>query len=335
VTLAGGEASLSLRGNLKGGNVATLVWKREGAPIASGTLDAAFDLTGRGRSTAGIVAALAGSGSFSVDAARIEGVDPDALNAVMALAGGDTEPDEAKARETFAQLFGADGLDLGHVEGSFSVADGVVSVPTVSMAADAASVLADGAFDLNAFTLASQWQVRSGEGSGDEQPSVRLRFFGAIDDPARSVDVDPLLDAMRSRFLQRQLKELETLEAAQKAREAERKAEAEAEAERQAEAARQAEAERKAQEVEQPPPVFTPEAQPSLPEAQSPPADQPDASPLQLPEPPAAPAPLPEPAPKRRAEPVAPAPAPPPAYVPPPSPEYRVLPNGVIIKKRG
>ena len=46
---------MSLRGGLTGGELQALVWEQSGLPAASGKLDASFDVTGRGRSVAGIV----------------------------------------------------------------------------------------------------------------------------------------------------------------------------------------------------------------------------------------------------------------------------------------
>ncbi len=176
-----GEADLSLVGGLQGAALAGLVWEGDGLPVASGALDASFDVVGRGRSTAGIVAALSGSGSFSVGDGRINGLNPAALAAVMAAAEGDTQPDEDKARETFAQLFGSGALDMGRAAASFSITDGVMSIPTVSLSAGATAILADATFDLNRFTLASHWVVRTGEGSAEEgQPFVQVNFSGDI-----------------------------------------------------------------------------------------------------------------------------------------------------------
>ncbi len=72
---------------------------------------------------------------------------------------GDEEPDEDRARETFAIHFGSGALPFGQAAGSFSVSAGVVDVATVSLDAGDATVLADAAFDLNTLSMASDWTV--------------------------------------------------------------------------------------------------------------------------------------------------------------------------------
>jgi uncharacterized protein involved in outer membrane biogenesis len=331
-TVQDGAVDLSLRGGLTGGAIEGLVWERAGLPVASGKLDASFDVAGRGRSTAGVVATLAGSGSFAIDAGRLNALNPGALTAVMALAEEKKEPDETKARETFATLFGSGAVDIGRAAGSFAIANGVMSIPTVSLESGSTAILADATFDLTRLTLQSQWAVRSGDVGADEtQPYVPIRFSGDIESPDRQIDLDPLLNLMRSRFLQRQLKELETLEAERQrveAEEAARKAE---------EAARQAEAERHAAEQQSTPESPAPAPAPTAPQTTpvGPPIDLvPESAPTTpaqdpTPAPTAAPSqtPAPEPAP-RTAAPASPT-------VPAkPLPEYKMLSNGTIVKIR-
>lgn len=341
-TLGDGSVDLTLRGGLQGGALEDLVWIRSGLPIASGTLDASFDVVGHGRSLAGVVATLTGSGSFSVDSGRINALNPQALTAVMAAAEGPKDPDETKARETFATLFGSGAVDLGRAAGSFEVASGIMSIPTVSLDAGATAILADARFDVNRLTVASQWVVRNGEAGSDQaQPYVPIHFSGDIARPERQVDIEPLLNLLRSRFLQRQLKEIETLEAMRKRVEAE-------------EEARRLE-EMSATPEEPPTTGATPTDPPSdgavpgdsgaLPDATpttvepipgqsslAPPIELlPDAAPelSAVPLPDVAPPlePLPELTPLPRT--VTPA-----TPTPPLSPDYRTLPNGVVVKIR-
>ena len=213
-----GEAEVSLRAAMQGGELQGLVWESRGVPIASGQLDASFDVMGRGRSMAGLVSSLAGSGSFAISEGRINALNPDALPAVMRTAEGDEQPNDTAAREIFASRFGSGALPFGRAAGSFSITGGVMNVATVSIVAQATTVLADATLDLNSLDLASDWSIRSGGGGGakDAQPRVDILFSGPLTDPERRVDLNPLLNLMRGRYLQRQLDELEELEQARR-----------------------------------------------------------------------------------------------------------------------
>jgi hypothetical protein len=260
-TVRDGEAGVSIRGALQSGQLQSFVWERTGLPIASGLIDTSFDVKGGGRSMAGVVSTLAGTGSFAITGGRINALNPGALTAVMEAANGDKQPDEQLARETFAIHFGSGAFPFGRAAGSFSVAAGVVNVATVSASADNTTILADASFDLNNFTLSSGWTIRAGEAGTSErsQPHVRVLFSGPIARPERRVDLAPLLDLLRSNYLQRQLDELEELE----------------------EARRQAEERRRRLDAEQPPgppvlpgPPQAPEANLVAPGVTEPPPDQ-------------------------------------------------------------
>jgi hypothetical protein len=85
---------------------------------------------------------------------------------------------------------------------------------TVSIDTGVATILAEASFDLNTLSLASDWIVRAG-GDGvteDTQPHVGMLFSGPIIDPQQQTDLAPLLDLLRSHYMQRQLDELEALE---------------------------------------------------------------------------------------------------------------------------
>lgn len=332
--MSGGQADVSIRAGLTGAALQSVVWDRLGLPTASGTLDVSFEAVGRGRSMAGILATLSGSGSFSIDGGRLNALNADALTAVMAMAEGDTDvdPDENAARETFATLFGSGAMPFGRATGSFSIANGAVSIPTVSLAAGKTKVLADAAMDLNTLTLQSKWTVRIEEGAEEAaQPYVPVVFRGPIVRPTREVDLNPLLNLLRSRFLQRQLEELEELKRLQE--ESERRAAEEAARQAEEEARRAAEeaAQQAAEDA-----ALTTGATGSDAETEAPADTGASASPgapVELvPAPPAEPAPAPPPpAPRAQVQPAPPPPPPPPVEE---RPVYRTLPNGVTVKVR-
>ena len=79
--------------------------------------------------------------------------------------------------------------------------------------------------DLNSLAVNSDWVVRATT-SADQaaQPEVTLHFSGPIVEPQRQVDLGPLLNRLQSRYLQRQIEELEAAEAARRQRAEEERA---------------------------------------------------------------------------------------------------------------
>jgi hypothetical protein len=225
-TLRDGTADVAIRAALEGATLEALVWEHGGLPVASGLLDGTVQVTGSGRSMAGVVASLAGSGSFAIRQGRFNTLNPAALATVMEAAEGAEEPNEEQARETFAIHFGSGALPFGQVAGSFAVVAGIVEMATVSIDTNEATILAEASFDLNTLTLASDWVVRAGGDAAAEtaQPHVGMLFSGPIANPERQTDLAPLLDLLRSRYMQRQLDELEALEQERRRGEADRAA---------------------------------------------------------------------------------------------------------------
>jgi hypothetical protein len=131
----------------------------------------------------------------------------------MQAAEAEEEPDETEARETFASRFDSGAFAFGRAAGSFEIASGVVDISKVPLEGDVATVLAGARLDLGAMSLASDWTVRvESEDGANTQPYVTLSYSGPLSAPERRVDLNPLLDQLRGRFLQRQLEKLEVLE---------------------------------------------------------------------------------------------------------------------------
>ncbi len=221
-SLAGGEADLVLRAGLLGSSVEALAWKRSGTPVASGSLDASVDATARGRTLAGLVSSLGGTGSVAVTDGGVNWVNPAALVAIMRLAQAEADPKEDEAREVFATQFSVGSLALQPAAASFSIIGGIVDFATLSIASEPAALLGKATLDLNTLSLASDWTIRAVEPgvAENQQPFVRLGFSGPIAGPERQVDLRPLLDLLQTRRMEHQLDRLQELEAEQRRAEA-------------------------------------------------------------------------------------------------------------------
>jgi uncharacterized protein involved in outer membrane biogenesis len=84
-SLREGEADLSLRAALQSGAVQEFAWRRAETPVASGLLDLSFEARARGRSMAGLISSLTGSGSLALRDGRLNGINSAALAAVARL----------------------------------------------------------------------------------------------------------------------------------------------------------------------------------------------------------------------------------------------------------
>lgn len=233
-TLAGGslsaEARLAddegivvagFRGSLKDAALERLVWTGADGPVARGSLDASFDLAGRGHSVSGIVSTTSGSGSFSLAEGALKGLDPGAFAAAARVAEAEIAFEDSAIDATFrSALAGAD-LPVASATGSFTVENGVVTFSTVSVESPAADIRATATADLNTLRLSSSWneKPRDRMAAAEFPPQVTFYFRGPIAAPERTVDLGALTGFLRNRVLEKQLAEIEKLQAEVRQRE--------------------------------------------------------------------------------------------------------------------
>jgi len=271
---ADGDATVSGQFSLKAAELGDLAWQRDSRSIADGRIDLSGTVQGSGRSMAGIVSGLSGSGSLKIGAGTARFVDPGAFAQILRMADQDREIGEDELKKLFAGYLDAGTLAFRGVEGAFSVAAGVIRAQNLEVQTDGATMVGGATIDLNDATLNSQWTLAVEPGDGKVAgvtPQVGLVFRGPVDAPERVVDVTQLSAYLQIRASERRNEEYERLageirekqkldrmmrffredairraEAEKKAAEAAAKAEAERQA---AEAAAKAEADRKAAEA--------------------------------------------------------------------------------------
>lgn len=213
---AGGAATVGGRIAVTNADLSSLVWQRDGAPVATGTLDAALELEGQGRSAAATVATLAGNGSFSIRNGTIAAVDPAAFATTLAAADDGLKLDEPSVRRVFEESFGAGRLVFGDLSGSVTVAAGVLRLPSLVVERPEAEVRGTASVDLAARTLAADWTLSVAAGERDLKgvyPAASLRFTGPIAAPERTLDVTPLVAFLTLRESEREARRVEALEA--------------------------------------------------------------------------------------------------------------------------
>lgn len=211
-----GAATVSGRIAVTNADLSSLVWQRDRAPVATGTLDAALELEGQGRSVAATVATLAGNGSFSIRNGTVAAVDPAAFATTLAAADAGLKLDEPSVRRVFEEAFLGGRLVFGDLSGSMTVAAGVLRLPSLVVERPEAEVRGTATVDLAAQTLSADWTLSVAAGERDLKgvyPAASLRFTGPIAAPERTLDVTPLVAFLTLRESEREARRVEALEA--------------------------------------------------------------------------------------------------------------------------
>jgi len=248
VERSGPQAAVSGRLQFEDADMRRLSWRREGRPVATGSLDLFVEFEGAGRSISGIVSTLGGGGTFSVADGELRGLNANAFDLVLRAVDAGLELEDDRIAEAFVSHLDAGVLPFSRLEGAIGLVGGRVTARNVVVDAEAADVFGSAEADLNTFELDSDFSVRVDPGENavtGAEPQVGLLFQGVIDDPDRQVDVTPFTAYLTLRAFEREVERVERLQAEilerdRLVREMRRLREDQRRAEREAEAAAQA-----------------------------------------------------------------------------------------------
>ena len=286
-TLAGGRASgqlvlrrggdgLEARGRFALANAdASAVLPSEGKPVVTGRIGLQAEFEGSGLSAASLVGSLKGAGLITLEDAQISGLDPKAFNAAIRAADQAAALDAAKIRDIVATVLDGGALAVPRLDTPFTLSAGQARVGPTTAQGQGADLIIAASADLAETSLDVRLTLSGpaiGEGSATTRPEILVLLKGPAGAPKRTVDVSTLSGFLMLRSVERQSRQIDTIEAERREaerREAERK---EAERKRERKEAERKEAERReaaARSAPVPAPVALPA--PQIPEDVAPP----------------------------------------------------------------
>jgi large subunit ribosomal protein L24 len=242
---------LGLEGKLalKGADAASLTPNAVRAPVA-GKLGLTLTAEGSGLSPATLIGSLNGSGTVTLEDARLAGLDPRVFEAVANAADKNTQADLKQLAGLAGRALDAGNLSIPKAQADISLSAGQLRVNNVSLPAEGADASLSGRFDLGDGSLDARIALSGAVESG-MRPNLFVALRGPVAAPVRSIDASALTGWLTMKAIERHAQELKKIEA-ERAAEAER-------AKKQAERAR-LEVERMKSE----PPGIPPAAAPSL-----------------------------------------------------------------------
>lgn len=202
------NGQLDLNGQLFLADVplSALVWRSEGQPVAEGVVTLSTQFAASGRSMAGLISSLSGSGTLELRQALFHFLRPDAFNLVIRLADeGDAPMTDDALREAFTGFLDTGALTFGDTEIPFDIANGVLTPRQIIKEVGGVRIVARAPVDLARLQIDSSWELTliNARGAGDgPQPRVFIGFAGPLAEPARQVNIAPLAGFLRLRALQ-------------------------------------------------------------------------------------------------------------------------------------
>jgi hypothetical protein len=282
-TLAGGRANarLVLRRNADGleargrfaliGADAATILPSDGRPVVSGRLGFEAEVEGNGLSAASLIGSLKGAGAVTLEDAQISGLDPKAFNAAIRAADQGLAADAAKFRDIVATVLDGGHLAIPRLDAPIAINAGQVRISqTIAYGQGADLAFAAGA-DLAENSLDARLTLSGpiiADGSSTTRPEILVTLKGPLTTPRRTIDVSTMSGWLMLRAVERQAKQIDTIEAERREaerREAERRQAERREAERRETERREAEARAASVPAALPAPIILDETLPGQP----------------------------------------------------------------------
>ena len=235
-TVAGGRASgqlamkrggdgLEARGKFALSNAdASALLPSEGKPLLAGRIGLQAEFEGSGLSAASLVGSLKGAGTITLEDAQISGLDPKAFNAAIRAADHASAVEAGKIRDIVATVLDGGALAVPLLAAPFTLTAGQARVgPTRAQGQGADLVIAASA-DLAENVLDARLTLFGpsiADGSATTRPEILVLLKGPASAPKRTIDVSMLSGFLMLRAVERQSRQIDTIEAER--REAERR----------------------------------------------------------------------------------------------------------------
>ncbi|UCI23139.1 AsmA family protein [Mesorhizobium sp. B2-8-5] len=183
-----------------------------------GSGDLSTALSTSGKSVDAMIAALSGSGTAALKGLKVDGINPGGFAAMIAKADAiGRDIDTAKTAEFAPQIAGEGSFAAGDTDVAFTVANGTLRAPPISLDNPGATLSADVTADLNTSTVTAKGALTYH--AGDEalvgsEPAVNFSLAGPLGATAPQFDSGPLAQFLTQRALEKEQQRVEAMQAA-------------------------------------------------------------------------------------------------------------------------
>ena len=217
--LANLDGSGFLSGDVRvaGAELAPLMWRRDGFPVANGTMDLSMSFEGGGKSVRALAASMTGSGVLQAAALELDGLENEALPQILSVADGDGFEAEGDAVLALAERVISNGsFFAGDASVPFTIAAGTVRLPNIVLTDSGADIRGEARLDMPEQAVEARFDLEfhpETEELTGAVPSVNLAFLGPLSDPDRMIDAAELSNYLALRAYERERRRVETLQA--------------------------------------------------------------------------------------------------------------------------
>ena len=170
-------------------------------------------LASEGRSASALIGALSGSGTLTLESARIAGLDPRAFDTAIRASDSGQASDDNRLRQIVEPVLSAGALSVKSAQIPFNIRDGRLRVDATTLDADGARAIVSGGYDIPADQADIRVNLASTTtGSATSRPEIQLFAVGSPDALDRTVDVAALSSWLAVRAIDRETRRLDSIE---------------------------------------------------------------------------------------------------------------------------
>jgi hypothetical protein len=184
--------------------------------MPAGRASMQMTLASQGRSASALMGALTGSGTVTLESARMAGLDPRAFEVAIRASDSGQATNDVKLRQIVEPVLAAGSLPVASAQIPFNVRDGRIRVGATALDAEGARAIVSGGYDIAADQVdmrASLASTIAGPATG--RPEIQLFVAGSPDALDRTVDVAALSSWLAVRAIDRETRRLDSIERGQ------------------------------------------------------------------------------------------------------------------------
>lgn len=181
--------------------------------MPAGRASMQMTLASVGRSASALTGALSGSGSVTLESARIAGLDPRAFEVAVRASDGGQARDDAKLKQIVEPALLAGALAVSSAQIPFNIRDGRLRVGATALDANGVRAIVSGGYDIPA----DQADIRAAlaltiVGPATGRPEIQLFAVGTPDALSRSIDITALSSWLAVRTIDHETRRLDAIE---------------------------------------------------------------------------------------------------------------------------
>ena len=205
-----GANGIALNASVQFSDVDGTALRYRNLAMPAGRASMQMTLTSQGRSASALAGALSGSGTLTLEAARISGLDPRAFEAAVRANDSGQAKDDVRLKQIVEATLPAGALAVPSAQIPFTVRDGRLRVGATTLDGNGVKAIVSGGYDI----AADQADIRAALSltMTTGRPEIQLLAVGTPDALSRSVDVAPLSSWLAVRAIDHETRRLDAIE---------------------------------------------------------------------------------------------------------------------------